>query len=209
MIFLTAEVYAVTVMTSAPSYREANRNRLREALVAAARDLAVARGWENVRMVDVAAAAGVSRQTVYNEFDGRPGLAEALAVREVQNFAVEIRTHLFAHGGDVRAAGYAAILHALQEAAANPLVRAILTSPHGTADELLPYLTTRSDAVLAAAGEVVRDWAATFLPDLDDTLVAVAAESIIRLTVSHIVLPLAPPPQTASVLAEILVRLLR
>ena len=191
------------------SYRADNRNRLRDALITAARDLTVARGWENVRMADVAAAAGVSRQTVYNEFEGRPGLAEALAHREIEAFTAGIREHLSAHGADVRAAGYAAVRHTLEEAAANPLVRAILTSARGGADELLPYLTTRADVVLAAAGEVVRDWAVAHLPDVDDARVAVAAESIIRLTVSHIVLPLAPPAQTARVLADVLVRLLR
>ncbi len=196
-------------MEASPSYRETNRYRLRETLVSAARDLAVAKGWNNVRMVDVAAAAGVSRQTVYNEFDGRPGLAEALALREIQTFVTQIRGHLFAHGADIPAAGHAAILHALQEAAGNPLVHAILTSSQGGADELLPYLTTRSDAVLAAAGAVVHEWAATFLPGLDEAVVAVAAESIVRLTVSHIVLPLAPAPQTAAVLADVFVRLLR
>ncbi len=191
------------------SYRADNRSRLRDALITAARDLTVARGWENVRMADVAAAAGVSRQTVYNEFEGRPGLAEALARREIEAFTAGIRKHLSAHGADVRAAGYAAVRHALEEAAVNPLVRAILTSARGGADELLPYLTTRADVVLAAAGEVVRDWAAAHLPDVDDARVAVAAESIIRLTVSHIVLPLAPPEQTAAVLADVLVRLLQ
>ena len=196
-------------MESTPSYREANRHRLREALVSAARELAVAKGWDNVRMADVAAAAGVSRQTVYNEFDGRPGLAEALALREIQAFVAQIRGRLFAHGADVRAAGEAAVLHALQEAAANPLVHTILTGSRGGADELLPYLTTRSDLVLEAAGAVVREWAASCLPDLDEALVSVAAESIVRLTVSHIVLPLAPAPRTASALADVLVRLLR
>lgn len=195
-------------MESSPSYRESNRFRLREALISAARELTVARGWENVRMADVAQAVGVSRQTVYNEFDGRDGLAEALALREIDRFTTEVRARLFAAGADVRAAGHAAILHTLELAAADPLVRAVLTSSGVGADGLLPYLTTRADTVLAVAGEVVREWASRFLPEVDEQVAAVAAESIIRLTVSHIVLPLESPPRTAAMLAEVLVRLL-
>ncbi|MFI6641382.1 TetR/AcrR family transcriptional regulator [Streptomyces sp. NPDC050504] len=38
--------------------------------------------WSRVRMVDVASAAGVSRQTLYNEFGSKDGLARALVRRE-------------------------------------------------------------------------------------------------------------------------------
>ncbi|UQU62444.1 TetR family transcriptional regulator [Couchioplanes caeruleus] len=196
-------------MTSASSYREATRARLRESLVAAARALTVAQGWEHVRMADVASAAGVSRQTVYNEFEGRPGLAEALATAEIRHFVAAVREELFAHGADVRAAAHAAILHTLREAETNPLVRAILTSARGGADELFPFLTTRSGIVLEAAGAVIEEWAAAHLPDADPAVVHLAAESIIRLTVSHIVLPLGDPAGSATALAEVFVRLLR
>lgn len=196
-------------MASAHSYREANRARLRDCLITAARELAIAHGWEHVRMVDVAAAVGVSRQTVYNEFESRTGLGEALAVRETQQFVAAVRKELFDHEGDVRAAAYAAILHALEEAAGNSLVRAVLTSARGGKDELLPYLTTRSEIVLHAAGAVVEEWAAAYVPELDPAAVALASESIVRLTVSHIVLPLSPPTTSATALAEVFVRLLR
>jgi AcrR family transcriptional regulator len=196
-------------MDSLLSYRDASRARLRDALVSAARDLAVAHGWDRVKMADVAKAAGVSRQTVYNEFDGRDGLAEALAVREIEQFTSAVRTLLWDLGSDVRAAGHAAISHTLTEAARNPLIRSILTSARGGADELLPYLTTRSDLVLAAARAVIEEWAAAHLPGVDAAVVAVAGESIVRLTVSHIVLPTGPPDAAADVLAGVFVRLLR
>jgi AcrR family transcriptional regulator len=196
-------------MDSTSSYRESNRARLRLALIRAARDLTVQHGWESVRMVDVASAVGVSRQTVYNEFDGRAGLAEALAVSEVQQFAQRIRGELFARGPDVRAAGYAAIVLTLDEAARNPLVKAVLTSSRGGADELLPYLTTRSEIVLTEAGEVLREWAAAFLPDTPPEVTGPAIDAVVRLTVSHIMLPGDTPAATATALADVFVRLLR
>ncbi|KUL22386.1 TetR/AcrR family transcriptional regulator [Actinoplanes awajinensis] len=193
-------------MESAPSYRDANRARLRDSLVDAARELTVRHGWGRVRMADVAKAAGVSRQTVYNEFDGRDGLAQALAAREIERFTVAVRERLREHGADVRAAAHAAILHTLTEADQNPLVRSILA---GAPDELLPFLTTRSDLLLSAAGAVIDEWAAASLPDADPAVVALAGESIVRLTVSHVVRPSADTATAASALAEVFVRLLR
>jgi AcrR family transcriptional regulator len=196
-------------MEATSSYRESNRARLRQALIRAARDLTVQHGWESVRMVDVATAVGVSRQTVYNEFDGRAGLAEALAVSEVRHFAQRVRTKLFENGADVRAAGYAAIVLTLDEAARNPLVKAILTSSRGGADELLPYLTTRSQIVLTEAGGVLHEWAATYLTDTPADVVDQAVDAVIRLTVSHIMLPSDSPEASATALAGVFVRLLR
>ncbi|GIE86059.1 TetR/AcrR family transcriptional regulator [Actinoplanes regularis] len=195
-------------MSAEPPSKTNSRARVREALVSAARELTVKHGWERVRMADVAQTAGVSRQTLYNEFDSRTGLAEALAVREIQTFVSGVRLHLSAHGTDPRAAAYAAIRFALEDADRNPLVRAILTSGRGGADELLPYLTTRSDIVLDAAGAVIREWAAEHLPQVTAPVVDVAADVVVRLTVSHIVLPRLPAAETADVLADVFVRLL-
>jgi AcrR family transcriptional regulator len=188
-----------------PSYRENNRRQLRDALVTAARDLTVANGWDGVRMADVATAVGVSRQTVYNELGDKAGLAEALAAAEIERFVADVRQRLAEHPGDVHAAGHAAILHTLTEAGQNPLLKAILTRT----DDLLPFLTTRADLVLAAAGAVIQEWAAAHRPDLPADDVARAAECVVRLTVSHIILPTAPVSRTADVLADALVRLLR
>ncbi|MEU5423760.1 TetR family transcriptional regulator, partial [Streptomyces sp. NPDC020667] len=54
----------------------------RELLLDAAYAALDRRPWSGVRMVDVAAAAGVSRQTLYNEFGSKAGLARALVRRE-------------------------------------------------------------------------------------------------------------------------------
>src|SRR5918997_2264411 len=145
-------------MDSSQRYRDVARQHLRDAIVDAARDLTIAHGWDSVRMAEVATVVGISRQTVYNEFASKAGLAEALAQREVERFVADVRTHLFAHGDDVRAGAHAAVLHVLQEAAANPLITAILTSARNP-DPLLPFLTTRAELTLTAAAAVLQEWA--------------------------------------------------
>lgn len=176
---------------------------LRFRIVEAAREQAIARGWDNVRMADVAGAAGVSRQTVYNEFATKAGLGEAVAQREIDRFVADVRAALFAHGSDVRAAAYEAIAHTLREAAANPLIKEMLTSSTGG---LLPYLTTRSDLVLQTAAAVLMEWASIYVPGVPQAELAFGMETIVRLVVSHIVLPLGPPEQTAAALADLAAR---
>ncbi|MEH1100374.1 TetR/AcrR family transcriptional regulator [Micromonospora sp. CPCC 205561] len=182
--------------------------RSREAIVAAARALTVATGWDGVRMGAVARAAGVSRQTVYNEFGSKAALAEALARREVERFVGAVRALLRAHGDDVRAAAHATITHTLREAAGDPLIKAVLTSNRGGSDELLPFLTTRSELVLAEATAVLLEWADEALPGADRAAVTFATDSVIRLVISHILLPGAPVEQTAAALADLAVYLL-
>ncbi|HKT04885.1 MAG TPA: TetR family transcriptional regulator [Rugosimonospora sp.] len=190
-------------MSNPSRYRDVARAQLRDAIVDAARELTIAHGWDAVRMAQVAAVVGVSRQTVYNEFTNKAGLAEALAVREVTRFVGDVRTNLFAHGEDIRAGAYAAILHVLREAAANPLIKAILTSARGGSDELLPFLTTRAELVLVAATAVMQEWAQAHAPGVPEDEFAFGAESIVRVVVSHIVLPTSSAEDTARGLSEL------
>ncbi len=194
-------------MASSPRYRDTARQHLRDAVIEAGRDLAIDRGWDAVRMADVAARVGVSRQTLYNEFANKAGLGEAIAHREIDRFMDGVRDALAAHGGDVRAAVHAAVTFVLSQAGADPLIKAVLSSVRGT-DTLLPYLTTRADLALAAAVTVLREWAGAHLPWTSPDDVTVAAESIARLVVSHIVLPTAPVDDTADALADVAQRVL-
>ncbi|MFI0910120.1 TetR family transcriptional regulator [Streptomyces abikoensis] len=130
----------------------------RELLLDAAFTALGTRPWHGVRMVDVAAAAGVSRQTLYNEFGSKDGLARALVRREAETFLAGVE-HSLATARDATApdttgpdatgpdtAGRdpadagdrcaAAALWTLRTARANPFVRAALTGCRG--DRLPP-----------------------------------------------------------------------
>ncbi|MDT0265530.1 TetR/AcrR family transcriptional regulator [Streptomyces sp. DSM 44915] len=65
----------------------------RESLLEAARTAVEERPWPLVRMVEVAAAAGVSRQTLYNEFGDKAGLGRALTDHRVTGFLDAFREH--------------------------------------------------------------------------------------------------------------------
>ncbi|MGX1881148.1 TetR/AcrR family transcriptional regulator [Streptomyces sp. NPDC055287] len=123
----------------------------REALLDAALTALAARPWSAVRMVDVAAAARVSRQTLYNEFGSKDGLARALVRREADGYLAGVERALGGGAADpaaaraagrtsdraaARPAGVEDRLVAVAEwtagaARTNPLVRALLTGCWG------------------------------------------------------------------------------
>ncbi|MCL6302370.1 TetR/AcrR family transcriptional regulator [Streptomyces kronopolitis] len=135
----------------------------RESLLDAAYTALADRPWAAVRMVEVAAAAGVSRQTLYNEFGSKEGLARALVRRETDNCLAGVARALSrrapaggirgeaAGGGRGDAAGrvVAAAAWTLRSARANPLVRAVLTGCWG--DRLPPAPTAPAGPVPGGA----------------------------------------------------------
>ena len=159
----------------------------------AAYDAAVAGDWPRTRMLDVATAAGVSRQTLYNEFGSKDALAQALALREVERFIEGTERALDeAHPDDPIQAVAAAALSTLQRAADNPLLKAALVDD---TSGLLAFITTRGEPVIHAARASFENYYATHWPDLSRDAIALAAEAITRLTLSYVVLPADEPAE--------------
>lgn len=180
----------------------------RDALLDAAYDAAVCGDWARTRMADVARAAGVSRQTLYNEFGSKDALAQAMAMREVERFIAGTEAALDEASPDdpIQAVG-AAALYTFQQAADNPLLKAALIDTEGG---LLSFLTTRGEPAMTAARASFERYYAAHWPDLPAEDIAVAAETITRLTFSYLVLPGDAPAETiATSLAALAKKLLR
>ncbi|MFI1014054.1 TetR/AcrR family transcriptional regulator [Streptomyces sp. NPDC020965] len=102
----------------------------RESLLDAALAALSERPWSAVRMVDVASTAGLSRQTLYNEFGGKEGLARALVRREADTYLHGVDRLLGDRTG--RVDPLVAIAEwTVGEARAKPLLRALLTGCWG------------------------------------------------------------------------------
>lgn len=172
-----------------------------DALLDAAYDAAVAGDWASVRMADVANAAGVSRQTLYNSFGSKDALADALAAREGVRYVRGTGDVVASTGDDPGTAVGAAVSWALAEASSNPLVKAAITDDAGG---LLPLLTTRSEPLLAALRDGVADALRTRWPHLSgaDDLHWVV-EAGVRLGVSQLVVPTEPTDVTADHVATL------
>jgi AcrR family transcriptional regulator len=173
--------------------------RTREALLDAAYDVVVAGSWETARMLDVAATAGVSRQTLYNEFGSKDALAEALAMREAERFIEGNETFLNASHFERPVDAVAAVTAStLRQAADNPLLKASLTNDVGG---LLPFLTSRGEPVVAAGRASMERYFRENWPHLPDADVVLAAEALTRLTISYLVLPSDSADASADVIA--------
>ena len=177
----------------------------REALLDAAYDAALAGDWDRVRMADVAAQAGVSRQTLYYEFGSKDGLAEALSLREAARWTAGADAAIVGHDGTPAEAVAAATLWTLEEAARNPLLKAVLTDDAGG---LVPFLTTRGEALQRAAREHFAEHLRSHWPEIPAERVELVADTVTRLTFSHLVLPGGRPDQVARQIAVLVESLL-
>ena len=178
----------------------------RESLLNAAHTAIGRRPWSAVRMVDVAAAAGVSRQTLYNEFGSKEGLARALVRREADAYLAGVERALVSRA-EPRERLAAAAEWTVSAARGNALVRAMLT---GCWAERLPSLTLsavpsssavpaqrRADGPLPSPGDfvgLVRDRAVASLtvPGVSKSEAAElarACELVVRLGVSCVLAP--------------------
>jgi AcrR family transcriptional regulator len=184
------------------SYPVAARRLLRNTLLDSARALLAQRAWSAITMADVARAAGVSRQTLYNEFRSRDEFAQAFVLREEARLITAVEATIRAHLDDPVQALSQAFDVFLIAAAEDPLIRRIL-SDDGT-DGMLPLITTRGRPVIEGA---VADLGAIIMscwPRVQRLQVKLLSECLVRLAISYVMLPSGPTTMTAVSIATLL-----
>jgi AcrR family transcriptional regulator len=182
----------------------------REALLDAAYETIVAGEWPTARMADIAGRAGVSRQTLYNEFGNRDLLIAALTFREAERLRRITREASRAAVGDIGDATAASVNAALTAALANPLIKAALTDD---TSGLLPYLTTRSAAIMELFREDALEdyrerWPAVVSTPEAAAEVGWICDTAFRLAISHLIVPTEPVEVTSRHIAEVVRRLM-
>ena len=174
----------------------------REALLDAAYEAIVAGDWTSARMADLASRAGVSRQTLYNEFGSRDEFGQALVIREGTRFLDEVEQAIDEHGRDPIAALTAGLERFLTIAHDDPFVR-LLLADDGTA-RLLPLVTTQSAPIVDwASGRLVAAidvrWPGVAREDL-----RALSDMLVRLAISHVAAPRDSPARTAGSITRLL-----
>ena len=187
--------------------RDSTPGSLREQMLDAAKAIIEKSGWGSVTMGKLAAAVGVSRQTVHTEVGTKHLLAESLVQRELSDFLTFVQARLSAES-DLVAGIRSAAQGVLEQGETNLLLRTVLGSgsiSNETDGELLKLLTIDSGYIVDTAVEAVRANVLELyapLPFTDDELVT-AAEAIVRLVLSHLVRPSKPPAEAAADIAHI------
>jgi len=171
-----------------------------ERLLDAAQRVIEDTGWSTVTMARIGEIAGVSRQTVYNEFGTKHGLAQHLALRELQRFLDVVRERMTSEReivAGIRAACEGALLMGEQSI----LVRTIVNSVPGNDDaDFLKILTTESGEIVEAAVLAIKQSIDELYPPqpLTEGELDVAVEVVVRLALSAITRPSKPPREAAA-----------
>jgi AcrR family transcriptional regulator len=168
-------------------YAEASRVLLRDSVLDAMRDLLLTRDWSAITLSDVARAAGISRQTIYNEFGSRQGLAQGYALRLADHLVDAVHAAIDANVGNIYEAFLQGFRSFFAESAADPLVISLLT---GVAKpDLLQIITTDSAPIITResarlTSALIHSWVAT-----SDEDAGVLARAIVRLALSYVSMP--------------------
>ncbi len=168
-------------------YVEAARSLLRTSVLDAVRDLLRERDWSKITLSDVAKRAGVSRQTVYNEFGSRLGLAQAYALQLADDFASHVDTSIWANVGDAAAALTDGLRAFFIESASDPLIQSLRTGE--VKPDLLRLITIDAAPIIMLAREKLsytfqHSWVDATPEDAESL-----AEALVRLAMSYIAMP--------------------
>ncbi|MBA2524066.1 MAG: TetR/AcrR family transcriptional regulator [Solirubrobacterales bacterium] len=184
-----------------PPFAEATRGLLRDSVLDALGELLAADAWSDVTMAEVATRAGVSRQTLYNAFGNREELAQANLMREAERFLAAIENAVSSNVDDPRRALTSAAELFLSLVSSHPMVRAISTQE---GEQLVAMATTRGGALLTAMTDRLSELILANWPEVDPGGARLLSATLVRLAISHAVLPTGEPEHTAAEIARIL-----
>jgi AcrR family transcriptional regulator len=183
-------------------YAVAARELLRNTLLDGANRELGSRPWSEITMSDIARAAGVSRQTLYNEFGSRGEFAQELVLREAGHFIDAVQSTIAANAEDPRVALQATFELFLTVAAENPLVSTIVSGDG--ADELIALFTTRGETLVETAAARLTEVLLASWPIVAVRDAELLGECLVRLAISYAALPKGEPAETAEAVASLL-----
>ncbi|MBI5737406.1 MAG: TetR/AcrR family transcriptional regulator [Mycolicibacterium neoaurum] len=168
-------------------YAEASRVLLRDSILDGMRDMLLTRDWSSITLTDVARAAGISRQTIYNEFGSRQGLAEGYALRLADRLVNAVDAAINHNVGRV----YDAFLEGFRaffiDSASDPLVISLLNGE--AKPDLLQIITTDSGPIITRCSQRLTETFQHSWIKATDEDSGVLARAIVRLAMSYVSMP--------------------
>ncbi|MBM7365622.1 TetR family transcriptional regulator [Gordonia hydrophobica] len=169
------------------SFAEASKHLLRSTLLDGLRTLLREKDWARVTMADVARQAGVSRQTVYNEFSSRAGLSQAYALRLAEEFTGDIVRAVDENVDDVEGALRTGFARFFANAADDPLIQSLLSGE--AKPDLLKLITTDAAPIITAASARLEVMLVESWIGLDGPMAGRVARMIARTALSYVAMP--------------------
>ena len=175
---------------------------MRDSVLDAMRCELMSKDWSAITLTDVARTARVSRQTIYNEFGSRKGLAQAYALRLADRLVDDVSRAIDTHVGDLHAAFLDGFRSFFTASAADPLVISLLSG--AAKPDLLQIITTDSGPIITHCSQrltaaVMVSWVGS---DAEDA--GVLARAIVRLAMSYVSMPPEADHDVAADLARLM-----
>lgn len=168
-------------------YAEASRVLLRDSILDGMRELLQVRDWSSITLTDVARAAGISRQTIYNEFGSRQGLAQGYALRLADRLVNAVDAAITNNVGQVYEAFLEGFRAFFLESASDPLVISLLNGE--AKPDLLQIITTDSGPIISRCSQRLTTTFQNSWIKATDEDAGVLARAIVRLAMSYVSMP--------------------
>lgn len=159
----------------------------RTAVFDALRSLLLERPWGEVTLEAVARDAGVSRQTLYNAFGSRYGLAQAYTLHLADALCALIADTLAAHPDDPAAGLEEGLALFLGTAAEDPLIGRVRAGD--AHHDLVRIVTTDAGPLLVRVADQLEAAARSSWPRTDPATIRQLARTLARLALSHVTMP--------------------
>lgn len=175
------------------------------AIFDALRALLLEHPWGEVTLEAVARDAGVSRQTLYNAFGSRYGLAQAYTLALADVLCDAIAETVAAYPEDPRRGLEQALLLYLETSQADPLIRRMRSGE--AHHDLVRIVTTDAGPLLERVAARLEDAVRVAWPHLSSDRVTAWSRTVARLAASYVSMPPADdesPAALAAGLADVL-----
>ncbi|MFN8032456.1 MAG: TetR family transcriptional regulator [Mycobacterium sp.] len=183
-------------------YPEASRALLRDTVLDAMREELLGKDWSAITLTDVARTAGISRQTIYNEFGSRQGLAQAYAMRLADRLVGAVSGAIETNVGRVYDAFLEGFRAFFSESAADPLVISLLSGE--AKPDLLQLITIDSGPIITHCSARLTDSFVTSWVGATEEDAGVLARAIVRLAMSYVSMPPEADHDVAADLARLM-----
>jgi len=178
------------------------REVLRDCVLDAMRTELLTKDWAAITLADVARTAGVSRQSIYNEFGSRQGLAQGYALRLADRLVDAVGGAIDGNLGDVHAAFLSGFRSFFVDSAADPLVISMLSG--ATKPDLLQIITVDSGPIIThCSGRLAQAFVTSWV-GADEADAGVLARAIVRLAISYVSMPPEADHDVAADLARLM-----
>ena len=175
---------------------------LRDLVLDAMRDLLLSRDWSSITLADVAKSAGISRQTIYNEFGSRHGLAQGYALRLADRLVDAVGDAIASNVGQMHEAFLQGFRVFFADSAADPLVISLLTG--AAKPDLLQIITTDSGPIISRCSAKLTDAFRRSWVNASEEDSGVLARAIVRLAMSYVSMPPEADHDVAADLARLM-----